>query len=161
MPEFGITPALVELVRHAEGWRADPYICPAGYPTIGYGHRIPSLNHPTITKARGVELLAADLKFKRDAALKLSPGLKDEPEPRLAAIVDFCFNLGEGAYAGSTLRKRVDAKLWTEAAKEMRRWVYATDPKTNKKFKMAGLIRRREIAATWLESGNERDPNSA
>lgn len=151
--DFGLTPELYELLRDIEGFVAHPYICPAGYPTIGYGHRIPSMKHPSITKARAVELLTSDARFKRDAALKLSPGLADEPEARLAAIVDFCFNLGEGAYAGSTLRKAVDAKNWPEAAKQMKRWVYARDPKTKRMVKLASLEARREVTAKWLEEG--------
>jgi lysozyme len=155
MPSFGITPTLLALVKHEEGWVAHPYICPAGYPTIGYGHRIPSMNYPVITAAQGLVLLGHDLEFKRNAVLQLSPGLSNESEARLAAIIDFCFNLGEGNYAASTLRKKVDAKDWAGAAIEMRRWVFATDPKTHKKFKLAGLVRRREITARWLETGND------
>ena len=32
------SPRCVELVKRFEGFRAKPYLCPAGVPTIGYGH---------------------------------------------------------------------------------------------------------------------------
>ena len=47
--------------------------------------------------------------------------LATEPEGRLAAIVDFTFNLGAGRLQASTLRRRVNQRDWVE---ELRRWVY-------------------------------------
>lgn len=152
-PDFGITPELLALVRHEEGWRSKPYLCPSGKPTIGYGHRIPSLDHPEITVVEGERLLADDLKRYRQNALALSPGLATEPELRCSAIIDFCYNAGVTAYATKTLRKLVNAKKWPEAAAEMRKWVYATNPKTGEKFKLAGLVSRRTTTAGWLEKG--------
>lgn len=38
-----------------------------------------------------------------------------EPEGRLAAIVDFTFNLGAGRLQTSTLRRRVNQKDWIAA----------------------------------------------
>lgn len=155
MTDYGLTPELIALVKKTEGWVPHPYICPAGYPTIGWGHRIPSLDHPNISVEEGEQLLMSDLRTKRDHALRLSPQLGAEPERRLAAIVDFCFNVGEGpkGYEGSTLRKCVNLKWWNTAADQMKKWVYARDPKRgNKKFKLQSLIDRRAICATWLEA---------
>jgi lysozyme len=147
---FGITPELVALVKKEEGWRSKPYICPAGYPTIGWGHRIPSLNHPEITLARGQQLLQSDLEFKRSSAVRLSPLLAHH-EQALAAVIDFCFNLGESRYATSTMRKLIDAEDWKGAAEQMKRWVFYRNPKTKRMEKHASLIRRRAITAGWLE----------
>lgn len=149
---FGLTPELVEAIKQEEGLRLKPYLCQAGYPTIGWGHRIPSLAHPPITAARAQEILEADLLNFRDAALRLSPGLRDEPERRIAAVIDFCFNLGIAAYAGSTLRKKVNAKEWKAAGKQMRLWVNALNPKTGKKEPLAALVRRRDKFAKMLEA---------
>lgn len=124
-----------------------PYLCPAGYPTIGYGHRIPSLDTAPISKAEGEKLLLSDLAFYRDSVVALSPGLLAQPERRCAALVDFAFNLGPNRYRASTLRKRVEAEDWPEAAKEMRRWVYAA----GKVFR--ALVGRRAVTAGWLEQG--------
>lgn len=52
------------------------------------------------------------------------PVLATEPEGRLAAILDFTFNLGAGRLQTSTLRRRVNQRDWVSAAQELRRWVY-------------------------------------
>jgi lysozyme len=149
---FGLTPELVEAIKLEEGLRLKPYLCQAGYPTIGWGHRIPSLAHPNITPGQAQEMLDMDLIHYRNAALRLSPGLRTEPERRIAAVIDFCFNLGIHAYAGSTLRKKVNQKLWKEAGEQMRKWVYALNPKTGKKEPLAALVRRRDKFAKMLEA---------
>lgn len=154
MNGYGLTDELIEHVKREEGWSAKPYLCPAGKWTIGYGRQIPKLgpNHPPITLEEGEAMLIDDLKFYRDCALSLSPGLRSAPEHYLAAITDFCYNAGPQNYRISTLRKRVNAENWTAAAQEMRRWVYATDPKTGEKIRLRGLVRRRETVAKWLET---------
>lgn len=149
---YGITPELISLVKKAEGWVPHPYICPAGYPTIGWGHRIPSLDHPNITVEEGERLIQADLRQKRDAALALSPILAHSPERYLAAIVDFCYNDGEGNYEGSRLRKCINMGAWKAAAVQMRKWVFARDKDTKRLVKLQSLISRREICAKWLEA---------
>ncbi len=151
--KFGITPELLAHVKREEGWRAKPYLCPAGKPTIGYGQRIKTLDHAPITKAQGEALLIAALELRQERMLKLSPVLAWEPEIRASAVLDFCYNAGTAAYASSTLRKRVNEGKWEDAAREMRRWVYATDPATGKKRKLSALVKRRDITAGWLERG--------
>ena len=70
--------------------------------------------------------------------------LATEPESRLAAIVDFTFNLGAGRLQTSTLRRRVNQRDWTAAATELRRWVYGGGKV------LPGLVTRREAEAVWL-----------
>ena len=43
---------------------------------------------------------------------------------RLAAIVDFTFNLGAGRLQTSTLRRRINQQDWPSAGQELRRWIY-------------------------------------
>ena len=149
--DFGLTPELLRFVRDEEGLVLTPYLCPAGCPTIGYGHRIPSMDHASITKDQAETMLRADLRRFRDAALSLSPSLRTASPRRMAAILDFCFNAGEGAYKTSTLRKRVDAGDWAAAATEIRRWVYATV--NGQKVRLRALVERREMTARWLAEG--------
>lgn len=145
--DFGLTDELLAHLRREEGWVPRPYRCPGGYPTIGYGHRIPSMKHAPITLEEGERLLRADLRAKRDAVLAISPSLAGASPRRLAAILDFAFNCGEGAYKASQLRKAVDRGDWREAAVQMRRWIYAAGEVH------AGLKNRRAMAARWLEQG--------
>lgn len=153
MPEVsGITPEYLAFLKHEERLVLHPYPDPVGLPTIGYGHRIPSMNHPPVTEEWALATLIEDLRRFRQNALALSPGLANEPERRLSAIIDQTFNAGSAAYGASTLRKRVNEKNWPAAGAEMRRWVYGTDAKTGEKIKLPGLVRRRGVMSAWLEN---------
>lgn len=147
-----VPPQAIELAKRFEGFhrvpkhdpnRAYPYICPAGYPTIGYGH-LCDPKHPPITEGEAEAYLAQDLKVALAATLRYCPMLAAEPEGRLAAIVDFTFNLGAGRLQTSTLRRRVNQRDWIAAATELRRWIYGGGKV------LPGLVARRAAEATWL-----------
>jgi lysozyme len=147
--------AAVDLAKRFEGFhlvpkqdssRAHPYICPAGYWTIGYGH-LCEPKHPPITEAEAEVYLARDLQTALAASLRYCPALSTEPEGRLAAIVDFTFNLGAGRLQTSTLRQRVNQRDWHEAALELSRWVYGGGRV------LPGLINRRKLEAGLLLLG--------
>ena len=144
--------AAIELAKRFEGFhrvpkhdpnRAYPYICPAGYPTIGYGH-LCDPKHPPITEGEAEAYLAQDLKVALAATLRYCPVLATEPEGRLAAIVDFTFNLGAGRLQTSTLRRRVNQRDWDASARELRRWVYGGGRV------LPGLVTRREAEVALL-----------
>ena len=144
--------AAVDLAKRFEGFqrvakfdpgRAHPYVCPAGFWTIGYGH-LCEPTHPPITEAEGAVYLTNDLQTALAATLRYCPVLAMEPEGRLASIVDFTFNLGAGRLQTSTLRRRVNQKDWVAAATELRRWVNGGGKV------LPGLIARREAEACWL-----------
>jgi lysozyme len=111
--------AAIDLAKRFEGFhrvprsdplrRAYPYVCPAGYWTIGYGH-LCDPKHPPITEHEAEVYLARDLITALSATLRYCPVLATEPEGRLAAIVDFTFNLGAGRLQTSTLRRRDQSK---------------------------------------------------
>ncbi len=144
----------IELAKRFEGFhrmpraapgRARPYICPAGYWTIGYGH-LCDPTHPPITEAEAEAYLARDLETALAATLRYCPVLAIEPEARLAAIVDFTFNLGAGRLQMSTLRRRINQLDWAAAASELRRWIYGGGKV------LPGLSARRESEAKYLLS---------
>ncbi len=124
-------------VKHGIEIAAVPYICPAGFWTIGYGH-LCDPKHPPITEAEAEVYLARDLQTALAATLRYCPVLVTEPEERLAAIVDFTFNLGAGRLQASTLRRRINQRDWTAATTELRRWVYGGGKV------LPGLVTRRE-----------------
>lgn len=72
------------------------------------------------------------------ATLRYCPVLAAKPEGRLAAIVDFAFNLGAGRLQTSTLRRRVNQLDWSAATSELRRWIYGGGKV------LPGLVARRE-----------------
>lgn len=147
--------AAVELAKRFEGFErqvkrgtqvtAVPYVCPAGFWTIGYGHICDS-THPPITREEGESYLAKDMVVALNATLRYCPVLATEPENRLAAIVDFTFNLGAGRLQTSTLRRRVNQRDWVAAARELRRWVYGGGRV------LPGLVRRRDAESRLLIS---------
>lgn len=130
-------------VARADPGRAQPYICPAGYWTIGYGH-LCDPKHPPITVSEAEIYLARDLQSALAATLRYCPVLATETEGRLAAIVDFAFNLGAGRLQTSTLRRRINLRDWPSAASELRRWVFGGGKI------LPGLVARREAEATLL-----------
>lgn len=142
----------IELAKRFEGFhsvpkvdpgRAHPYICPAGYWTIGYGHLCDS-RHPPITQAEAEMYLAHDLQTALVATLRYCPVLATEPDGRLAAIVDFTFNLGAGRLQSSTLRRKVNQRDWVASANELRRWVYGGGKI------LQGLVLRRETEVSYM-----------
>ena len=146
----------IELAKRFEGFErrvkrgieitAVPYICPAGFWTIGYGH-LCDPKHPPITEAEAEGYLAADLMTALNATLRFCPVLANEPEGRLAAIIDFTFNLGAGRLQTSTLRRRVNQRDWLAAGQELRRWVHGGGRI------LPGLVARREAEVTFLMAG--------
>lgn len=145
--------AAIELAKRFEGFErkvkrgieiiADPYICPAGFWTIGYGHLCDS-THPPITQAEAEVYLAHDLQAALAATLRYCPILVSERQGRLAAIVDFTFNLGGGRLQTSTLRRRINQRDWSAVAKELSRWVYGGGKV------LPGLVARREADVLLL-----------
>ena len=70
------------------------------------------------------------------AVVKLCPAV-DKPQ-RIAALIDFTFNLGVGRLKGSTLRRKVNAGDWEAVPAELRKWVLGSGKK------LRGLVIRRE-----------------
>jgi len=137
------------LARRFEGCYLRPYLCPAGVPTIGYGAtyyedgtRVTLFDAP-ITRERAESLLLWMVRTRYlPAVLRLCPGI-DSPE-RLAAIIDFTFNLGAGNLQASTLRRRINAGQWDDVPGELRKWIKGGGRV------LAGLVKRREAEVALL-----------
>jgi lysozyme len=139
---------LYALIRKFEGLRLKPYRCPAGVPTIGYGHTGIDVkpDSPPISASFAEVLMRDDADRFVRAAIKLSPRLALEPE-KLCAIADFCFNLGMGRYKASTLRRKIDEGEWDEAIEQLSKWVWGGGRK------LPGLVLRREAEAKLIQGG--------
>lgn len=105
-----------------EGFAAEPYADFKGN-SIGFGHLIkPGERFTSITREEGAELLAADVAWA-EAAVR-SAVLVPINQAQFDALVSFAFNVGAGAFARSTLVRRINA--YDQAAgDEFARWVYA------------------------------------
>ncbi|MBN8531559.1 MAG: lysozyme [Alphaproteobacteria bacterium] len=141
-----ITQEGLDLIKRFEGFSETVYICPAGYPTIGYGHVVkPSENFSCgVSKVEAEDLLREDVQVAERAVLRLiSVPLRDG---QFGALVSFTFNLGSGALQRSTLRRKVNREDHEEVPAEFMRWVWAGGRK------LKGLIRRREAEAALYQS---------
>lgn len=139
-----------ELCKHFEGFSSKPYICPAGYPTIGYGTvykpdgtKVTMQDQP-ISKELAKQWLVSEIRNNYMAGvLKASPVLIAYPKI-LGAITDFAYNLGVPRYRASTLRRRINEQDWDAAVTELHKWVNGGGKR------LPGLVRRRQAEAQYL-----------
>lgn len=125
----------VELVKGFEGFSPKAYLCPAGVPTIGYGHTGNVRPTDTITQPEAEALLKKDLE-KFEAGVKKAVKVPLN-ENQLAALVSFAYNVGLGAFNNSTLLKQLNEGHYDLAADQLLRWTKAAGKE------LKGLVRRR------------------
>lgn len=108
------------IIKAAEGLELSSYLCPAKVWTIGYGCTTDVRPGQTISESEAEERLTRDLEnAERCVNNALSVDLTDN---QFSALVSFVFNLGCGAFKGSTLFKRLQAGDIPGAAKEFEKW---------------------------------------
>jgi lysozyme len=134
-----------ELAARFEGYakalpdgRCTTYRCPAGVLTIGYGSTHGIKEGDIWTHEQAKAALRGEMIKAMGAAYRLCPQLPREPDGRQAAIADFIYNLGSGAFEKSTLRKKINAGDWQAVPTELRKWVNGGGRK------LQGLVLRRE-----------------
>jgi lysozyme len=116
----------VELIAKYEGFRAEPYMCPAKIPTIGYGTtwyphgpRV-TMNDKPCTQEQALEWLKHDAQVAEKAVDRLvTVPLKVAQH---AALVSFVYNLGAAAFSASTLLLKLNRGDYDGAAGEFMRW---------------------------------------
>lgn len=140
MMKLGITG--LELIKKYEGFIGEPYMCPAGVPTIGYGATYypggqeVTMNDDPISQERAEDLL-------RDMVVRYEKGVNRYVkfvlnQNQFDALVSFAYNLGLGALQRSTLLKKINVDPCDETiTSEFKKWVRA-----NGKI-LKGLQRRR------------------
>ncbi|MGU7279215.1 lysozyme, partial [Salmonella enterica subsp. enterica serovar Morehead] len=120
-----------------EGRRYEPYRDVVGVITVCDGHTgkdiVPGKHY---TDAECDALLNQDL---AQVAARIDPLIKASiPNSERAALYSFAYNVGAGAFARSTLLKKLNAGDQAGACNELKRWTYAG----GKQWK--GLVTRRE-----------------
>lgn len=121
------SPQGIELIKTHEGFRSNPYLCPAGVPTIGFGAtfypdgRKVTMQDEPISMAEGAMLASITLSKFEDDVKKLVHN--DLTQNQFDALVSFVYNVGAGAFARSTLRRKVNANPNDPSiAAEFARW---------------------------------------
>lgn len=128
------------LIKSFEGRRLKAYRCPAGVPTIGYGHTEGVEMGQTITEAQAEELLRRDLEEFEQGVSKAIGKAPTTPD-QFSAMVSFAFNLGLASLNRSSVLRYHRLGEYGTAADSFRLWVLA------KGRRLEGLVRRREAEA--------------
>jgi lysozyme len=140
-----------ELLAQWEGMKLHVYNDAAGLPTIGVGHLLTpdELNSGKIyiqaelvsyanglTQQQVLDLLGQDLeKFEK----VINEGVTvDLNQNQFDALVAFAFNVGAGAFKGSTLLKVLNQGQYDEVPDQLRQWTRAGGRVVQ------GLVNRRE-----------------
>ncbi len=129
------------LIKAHEGLRLKAYRDPVGVWTIGYGHTSaagPPKVTPgmTISRDEAEAILRRDLgKFEIAVTGAVKAPLNDN---QFAALVSFCFNVGEGALRSSSVLRRVNERNFAGVPGRLALWC-----KANGKV-LPGLVRRRK-----------------
>lgn len=141
----------IDLIKESEGFDSKPYLCPNKVPTVGYGFTRyrngskVSLSDPPMSREDADRYLSEVVWAEQGKVTALVPGVTG---PRLAALIDFAFNMGTAAFRASTLRKCILANDWVGGCKQLRRWVHSGDPPKV----LPGLVKRREREIKLIES---------
>ena len=125
----------LDLIKNFEGLHLSSYDDGVGVWTIGYGHTKSARSGMTISKEQAELYLKDDLKRFEAAVLRL---VKVEvTDNQFSALVAFTFNIGDGAFAHSTLLQLLNEARYHEASYEFMKW-----DKAQGKV-LPGLTRRR------------------
>lgn len=119
---------------------------PIGRLAVCYGHDDQTMTlGKKYTQEQCDEILSEDL-VKHAAALDCIK--KPMTDGQKAAFLSFAFNVGNGAFCGSTLVRKANAGDMRGACAELSRWTYAGGKQ------LPGLVRRRSAERNICEGGN-------
>ena len=139
-----VNAAGLALVKAQEGLRLEAYADGGGVWTIGYGHTQGVKPGDVICATKAEMLLEADLQVAEAVVTQLvNVALSDN---QFAALVDFVFNEGQGAFAGSTLLKKLNEGGYALVPACLKSWIFDNGRVAG------GLVKRRAAeAALWSE----------
>lgn len=138
----------VEAIKAHEGLRLTAYDDGVGVWTIGYGSTKGVKQGMTITSAEADARLISDLAEAEHAVdFAVTVPLSQQ---QFDACVSLTFNIGAGAFSGSTLVKRLNEGKYHDAAAQFDRWVFAG------KKKLPGLVKRRAAEKAMFLDGTKR-----
>jgi len=141
--KFQYSAAGLAMTKSFEGLRLTAYQDVAGVWTIGYGSTIPTV-HPgeAITEQEAEQRLAVDMATAISVVNELVTVVITQGQ--FDAMVDFCFNVGQGNYRNSTLLHKVNGGDFAGAAAQFPLWDKAGGAV------LEGLLRRRKAEATMF-----------
>lgn len=143
----------IALIKKFEGFIPNLYNDPVGHCTIGYGTLLhkgncngtePEEFKSGVTEQRATELLTEEVnRFTEAINSNVQVSLNQN---QFDALVSFVYNVGAGAFKGSTLLKELNKGNYTDVPTELKKWVKASGQT------LPGLVKRREEeAALFME----------
>lgn len=118
--EYVIPQAALDLEKEFELFRSVAYVDPHGRWTFGFGHTRGVGPGMQVGMDQALRLLHLDT---QDACQEVAHLVRVPlDEGQLAALIDFVFNLGPAALAGSTLLHKLNMQDYQGAADELHRW---------------------------------------
>lgn len=140
----------IDLIKRWESLRLDAYLCPAGIPTIGYGHTGDVKLGDRITEHQADAILTVDLDRVEREIERIAP---NATQGEFDALVSFAFNLGVPALERSGLLRKYLAGDKAGAALEFAKWCHARV--RGEMVVLPGLVKRRAAeAALFLGVGS-------
>jgi lysozyme len=148
----------VRFIAGFEGFRSRLYNDPGGHCTIGYGHLVhhgrcngnePEEFKQGISQKRGLELLGQDADVAERAVNRRVQVVLTQSQ--FDALVSFAFNVGTGAFGGSTLLRRLNGGEYDAVPAELMRWVNSGGTQ------LPGLVRRRRAEGVLFSQGSYGD----
>jgi lysozyme len=136
----------INLIKMFEGYKPKSYLCPASVVTIGWGSTMYTDGRKikigdTINEQQAEQMLMWELKNKSTAMHGLTLN-----QNQFDSLLSFVYNLGIGAFAKSTLRKKILLNPNDSAIKtEFMKWNKARVG--GELMELKGLTRRREAEA--------------
>ncbi len=115
-----INAAGLDIIKTGEGLRLQAYLDPVGIWTIGYGHT-PAQPASVVTQAQANALLIADTAHAAAAVYGATHDVATT-DNQFSAMVSLAFNIGVGAFRGSTVLRRHRELAYQEAADAFLMW---------------------------------------
>jgi lysozyme len=142
----------LELIKGFEKFMPNPYIDAVGVPTIGYGNtyytdgRKVTMQDAPITEAQATILL--ETVFDKDFAKFIPQNVNQNQFDAMASLI---YNIGAGAFNGSTLRKKVIANP-NDASIEQEFLKWNKGRKNGQLVELRGLtIRRKKESELYIK----------
>ena len=139
----------IPLIVASEGFKAKAYKCPAGVWTVGYGRTGADVTEKTVTTREAEDKwLRAKIdgmcSYVRQKALNTEIGqnLKDN---QVAALVSLLYNIGEGNFKSSGVRRNLLLGKVPEAVACWLKWNKGGG------VVLAGLVRRRAVEVALFQ----------
>jgi len=146
--------ALLTAIAGFEGYAPDPYVDPAGVPTVCWG------DSQDVARGRTYSRSECEARLERQAAAHVAPVLRCVPQLRgregaLVASASLAYNIGTGAFCRSTAARRLRAGNWQGGCDAFLAWDKARV--NGRLVRLRGLAYRRraerELCLRGLRAG--------